>query len=220
MHVHAVSDEVTELVIGTFAEIDAEIPVRPLHFSLAHGDLLADATIATMARLGVGLVVDDRQVFRADASEAAWGPGSLTDVPNFTALDAAGITLGLGTDATRASSLNPWLALWWLVAGRSIDGRRRRGEAQLLGRARALGIMTAGNAAIVGEADRRGRLAPGLLADLAVLDEDYFTLDEDGIGALRAELTIVGGAVVHSTGTITDPTTGTTTGATTDHAQP
>jgi len=33
-----------------------------------------------------------------------------------------GIPVGAGTDATRVSSYNPWLALYWLVAGKTVGG--------------------------------------------------------------------------------------------------
>jgi predicted amidohydrolase YtcJ len=82
-------------------------------------------------------------------------------------------------------------------------------------RERALSAMTSGNADIVGEAAGRGTLAPGALADLAVLDRDYFTVAADEIPAVRSELTIVGGRIVHSTGTTAASTAASTTGSTT-----
>jgi predicted amidohydrolase YtcJ len=44
----------------------------------------------------------------------------------------------------------------------------------------------------------RGRLAAGQLADLAVLDDDFFGIDEDAIPTLRSDLTLVGGRIVHA----------------------
>lgn len=44
----------------------------------------------------------------------------------------------------------------------------------------------------------RGRLAAGALGDLAVLNDDYFGVDEDAIPALRSGLTPVGGRAVHA----------------------
>ena len=46
----------------------------------------------------------------------------------------------------------------------------------------------------------KGAIAPGQLADLAVLSADYFAIPEDDIKRLESVLTIVGGAVVHGSG--------------------
>jgi hypothetical protein len=50
-------------------------------------------------------------------------------------------------------------------------------------------------------------LAPGYLADLAVLDRDYFGVALEEIPEIRSELTLVGGSVAYSSGALTDPDT-------------
>ncbi|HEV3348508.1 MAG TPA: amidohydrolase family protein, partial [Methylomirabilota bacterium] len=42
----------------------------------------------------------------------------------------------------------------------------------------------------------KGTLEVGKLADVAVLDEDLMTIPEDAIPGIRADLVVVGGAVV------------------------
>ena len=42
-----------------------------------------------------------------------------------------------------------------------------------------------------------GSIRPGLLADLVVLDRDYFTVPADEIKDIRPVATLVGGRVVH-----------------------
>ena len=48
--------------------------------------------------------------------------------------------------------------------------------------------------------DRIGSIEPGKLADLAVLDRDYFTVPDEEIKKIRSVLTIVDGKIVHETG--------------------
>jgi predicted amidohydrolase YtcJ len=110
---------------------------------------------------------------------------------------ALGLPLGAGTDATRVTPFNPWLSLWWLVSGRSLSGPRRAPEHRLT-RARALELYTRGSAWFSFEEGSRGVLAPGWLADLAVLSADYFTVPEDEIPRIGSELTVLGGVVVHA----------------------
>src|SRR5260370_4461740 len=49
------------------------------------------------------------------------------------------------------------------------------------------------------EDGKKGALAPGQLADLAVLSADYFSIPEEEIKHLESVLTIVGGKVVYAT---------------------
>ena len=95
------------------------------------------------------------------------------------------------------SSINPWVSLWWLVSGNTYGGPRRAAEHRL-DRLRALELYTRGSAWFSGEEAVRGSLAPGQLADIAVLSDDYFGVEEDAIPGLRSVLTLVGGRVVHA----------------------
>jgi hypothetical protein len=49
------------------------------------------------------------------------------------------------------------------------------------------------------EDGKKGALAPGQLADLAVLSADYFSIPEEEIKQLESVLTVVGGKVVYAT---------------------
>jgi predicted amidohydrolase YtcJ len=59
--------------------------------------------------------------------------------------------------------------------------------------AQALAAYTTGSAAATGTADTKGRLAPGYLADLAILDQDPTAVEASRIGATRVLGTMVGG---------------------------
>jgi hypothetical protein len=126
-------------------------------------------------------------------------------VPALADLTAAGVHFGAGTDATRASSYDPWQSLHWLITGSSLNGVSQRAEHHLLSRERALHAYTHANAWFTSEEDSRGRLDPGYVADLAVLDRDYFTVSPDEMLGTRSELTLVGGEVAYSSGAVADP---------------
>src|SRR6201997_3653016 len=49
------------------------------------------------------------------------------------------------------------------------------------------------------EDGKKGALAAGQLADLAVLSADYFSIPDEEIKQLESVLTIVGGKIVHAT---------------------
>ncbi|HEY1762297.1 MAG TPA: amidohydrolase [Acidimicrobiales bacterium] len=206
MHIHAVLDSSIDVILDCWEQVNEEFPLRGLRFSLVHVDTISTRNIARLEKLGVGVVVDDHLVFKAALSEQAWGTASLRRAPPLLDLLDAGVPVAAGTDANRASSFNPWLALWWLIAGRSLDGVVRRDEAQRMTRTQALVAYTSGSAWLSSEEDDRGHLRVGARADFAVLDADYFNVPLDEIPWISADLTVVGGREVYSNGSLSDTT--------------
>ncbi len=64
----------------------------------------------------------------------------------------------------------------------------------------ALRLYTEGSAWFAFDDDKRGTLAVGKLADLAVLSKDYLTVPVEEIGTIRSLLTMVGGRIVYAAG--------------------
>jgi predicted amidohydrolase YtcJ len=93
---------------------------------------------------------------------------------------------------------NPFVSLQWMLDGKTVAGMPTRGAEETPTRLEALRIYTQGSAWFAHDDDRRGALAVGKLADLAVLSEDYLTVPVERIGGIRALLTMVGGRVVYA----------------------
>ena len=64
----------------------------------------------------------------------------------------------------------------------------------------ALRAYTVNNAWVAGEEDRKGKLVPGYLADLAVLDRDVFQVDPSELKDFTVLYTVVDGDVVFERG--------------------
>lgn len=200
VHLHAVRDGTVGAVLDVWERIAQDHSLNALRWSLAHADEVSDQNLDRIARLGVGVAVQDRLVYRATDSATAWGAEAVRRAPPLRSIRERGIPLGAGTDATRVTSPNPWVALWWMVTGRTLDAGPERDRAQCLDRTEALEAFTAGSAWFSAEEAERGRLEVGFAADLAVLDDDYFAVAEDDIRHLRSLLTLVDGRPVHATG--------------------
>jgi predicted amidohydrolase YtcJ len=110
----------------------------------------------------------------------------------------SGIPVGAGTDATRVSSYNPWLSLYWMVAGKTVGGTRLYPKSNCLSREEALRLYTVGSAWFSGEDGIKGRIAPGQFADLTVLSDDYFSVAEERIKHIESVLTMVDGRVTYA----------------------
>jgi predicted amidohydrolase YtcJ len=74
--------------------------------------------------------------------------------------------------------------------------------AEALTREQAVVTYTAGSAYAEFEEDRKGRLVPGQLADLAVLSQDIFSVPFFLIPGTESALTLVGGEIVWDAGVV------------------
>jgi hypothetical protein len=111
-----------------------------------------------------------------------------------------GVPVGAGTDATRVSSYNPFVSLYWLITGKTVGGTVLYPENNRLDRREALRLYTVGSSWFSNEEGKKGSLVPGQLADLSVLSADYFSIPEEQIKQLESVLTIVGGRIVFAAG--------------------
>ncbi len=109
-----------------------------------------------------------------------------------------GVPVGAGTDATRVASYNPFVSLYWLVAGKTVGGLSMYPENNRLDRMEALRLWTVGSSWFSTEENIKGALVPGQFADLAVLSADYFAVQDEEIKRLESVLTIVGGKAVYA----------------------
>jgi predicted amidohydrolase YtcJ len=199
IHLHATLDTTIDTILDVMEEVNADHPLRPLRVSLAHVEPISERNLGRALALGAGLAIQDRMVLRAADAAGAWGSDELVaQAPPLGTMLAMGIPVGAGTDATRVTPFNPWLSLWWLVSGRSLGGGPIRAPEHRMSRGGALELYTRGSAWFSFEEGSRGMLAPGRLADLAVLSRDYFSVPEEDIPRITSDLTIVGGRVVHA----------------------
>ena len=107
-----------------------------------------------------------------------------------------GITVGLHGDGAHIAPLNPWQQIYYATTGLNSFGQQVNPD-QHLTRAEALELFTRRNPWFLRMEERIGSIEPGKLADLVVLDRDYFTILDAEIKQIRSLLTIVNGKVVY-----------------------
>jgi predicted amidohydrolase YtcJ len=119
--------------------------------------------------------------------------------PPFRTIKDHGIKVGIHGDGVHIAPLNPWLHIYYAVTGVNSFGDRVN-PGQQLTRAEALQLFTRENSWFLRMEDKIGSIETGKLADLAVLDRDYFAVPDAEIKQLRSVMTMVNGRVVHETG--------------------
>jgi predicted amidohydrolase YtcJ len=92
--------------------------------------------------------------------------------------------------------LNPWLHIYYATTGVNSFGAQVN-PGQHLTRQEALRLYTRDKGWYLRMEDRIGSIEPGKLADLVVLDRDYFSVPDVQIEKIRSVLTVVGGTIVH-----------------------
>ena len=106
------------------------------------------------------------------------------------------IQAGIHGDGVHIAPLNPWRHIYFATTGVNSFGDRVNGDQQIT-RQEALRLFTRANSWFLRMDDRIGSLEAGKLADVVVLDRDYFAVPDEQIKEVRSVMTIVGGRIVH-----------------------
>jgi predicted amidohydrolase YtcJ len=202
--VHWNNDRSVHHLLDVFERVNREVPIAPLRWSIAHLHDASDASLQRMKALGVGWLVQDGLYFAAPSYIAERGQTQMLRSPPIVSARRLGIPLGGGTDANRVMIENPFVSLRWMLDGLTIDGIETRGQTEIPSREDALRIYTEGSAWFAHDESRKGRLMPGMLADLVVLSDDYFTVPVSHIAKIKSLLTVVGGQIVYAAGPFSD----------------
>jgi predicted amidohydrolase YtcJ len=195
---HWNSDVSLPYLLDVFERVNRETPIAGLRWSIAH---LNDGSVASFERmkaLGVGWLMQDAMYFGGDALIRTRGAEVARHSPPIKTAMNIGIHVGGGTDAHRVMSYNPFVSLQWMIDGRTVAGTPTRDADELPSREEALRLYTQGSAWFSHDEQRRGALAIGRLADLAVLTKDFTSVPTDEIGTIESLLTMVGGRIVYA----------------------
>jgi predicted amidohydrolase YtcJ len=198
--VHWNNERSAHYLLDVLERVNREVPIAPLRWSIAHLNDASDASLQRMKALGVGWLMQDGLYFAAPSYIAERGEAQMQRSPPIGSALRLGLRVGGGTDANRVMVENPFVSLRWMLDGLTVDGVETRGPKEIPSRDEALRIYTEGSAWFAHDENRRGRLVPGMLADLAVLSDDYFTVPVSDIAKIKSLLTIVGGQIVYASG--------------------
>jgi len=187
-------------LLEVLERIDRDTPIAPLRWSVAHLNDASAESLARMKAMGVGWLMQNAFYFRGEAFLGQRGAEAARLAPPIGSALRMGVAIGGGTDAHRVMNYNPFVSLQWMLDGKTVGGTAMRGPEEMPSREDALRLYTQGSAWFAFDDDRRGSLAVGKLADLAVLSEDYLSVPVERIGGIRSLLTMVGGRVVYADG--------------------
>ncbi len=198
--IHATYDESIGRFLNIFERVHRDRPINHLRWFIDHAETVSRRSLERIQALGGGIAVQHRIAYQGEYFIRRYGLAAVQDKPPIRTMLKMGLPVGGGTDGTRVASYHPWTSLWWLVTGKSVGGVVINDPENRLSREEALRLWTQGSAWFSGEDEIKGALSPGQLADLAVLSEDYFAVEEDAIRGLESLLTVVDGKIVYAGG--------------------
>jgi predicted amidohydrolase YtcJ len=197
---HATYGESIERMLDIFEKVNREIPFNGLRWFFDHAETITDSQLQRVKKLGGGIAVQFRMYYQGELYKKMYGEPD-HQLPPIRKMLSLGIPVGLGTDATRISTFNPWMSLHWAVTGKTMGGYQFWPIKDVLSRFVALQLYTTGSAWFSGEEKLKGKIEAGQYADLVILNQDYFSIPVDDIRNVHSLLTIVNGKVVYAEGT-------------------
>ncbi|MFE1520928.1 amidohydrolase [[Kitasatospora] papulosa] len=196
---HATYDETIRRDLNVFEKLAAEgLFPGGNRWLFDHAETISRDSLDRIAALGGALSVQNRMSFQGEAFVRRYGSGAAAEAPPVRSMLDHGLTVGGGTDATRVSSYNPWVALHWLVTGRTVGDLTIYPPENRVSRETALTMYTHAGAQLTGEQNVKGVLKPGYYGDLAILSDDFFSVPEQDIPHIEAVLTVTGGRIVYA----------------------
>jgi len=198
MAVHAIGDRANHEVLDTYEQLrrfERERNLPPLKHRIEHVQILHPDDVGRLADLGV---IASMQPIHATSdmhmADQFWGERAAFSYAWNTQLEN-GAQLAFGSDAP-VESPNPFLGLHAAVTRQRADGSPDPEgwyPEQRLPMQQALEGFTLGPAYAAGMESRLGKLTPGYLADLIVLEQDPFATPPSDLLETESSATMLGG---------------------------
>jgi len=196
--IHAVSQEMVAAVITAFEQVRAILPGNNLILRIEHCSECPPELADRLSLLRPVIVTQppfvyyngDRYLKVLPADAHPW-------LYRFNTMIKTGTLVAAGSD-TPVVPDNPLVGIYAAVTRQTSGGQILNSEERISVH-QSLAMYTANAAAASGEANIKGSLTSGKLADMAVLSDDPFKVETEQIKDIKVAMTILGGKVVYET---------------------
>jgi len=212
---HAIGDKGVQMALDAFAAAEKDhvgtglrpvqaerssagsVTVPDFRFRIEHAQVTTPLQIAKFKELKVIASMQPSHVLTdMNWAEARLGPKRAAYSYAWAAFLKKGITLAFGTDYP-VEPVAPFRGLYAAVTRKSEDAKREYYPVQKLTMEQAIAAYTTGSAFAEFAEKDKGTLAPGMLADLVVLDTDITSVPPEKVLATRVLRTVLGGKTVY-----------------------
>ncbi|HEV7330261.1 MAG TPA: amidohydrolase [Flavisolibacter sp.] len=188
---HIVGDYTPALVIEEMKKAAGAPQWRAKRVRFEHADGLLFDQWKDAKDLGIVAVVNPSHFTFAEINHTRLGEGRARTYQPFRSLIEAGIPVAIGSDGPN----NPFLNIMFAAM-------HPTNPAEAVSREQAVIAYTRGSAYAENKEKEKGVLKAGMLADLAVLSQDIFTVPLQQLPGTTSVLTVIGGQVVYDAGVV------------------
>jgi predicted amidohydrolase YtcJ len=178
-------------VVEAYEAVNKEFNISQLRWMVHHVPVVNADLLTRLQRLGCGVQMAAFRWVTSTDPKVVVGPP-------FRMIVDHGIQVGIHGDGVHIAPLNPWLQIYFATTGVNSFGARVNGDQQIT-RQEALRLFTRGNSWFLRMENKIGSIEPGKLADVTVLNKDFFMIPDQEIKSIRSVLTVVDGKVVYET---------------------
>ena len=195
-----------EFELDGFLAAESERPgvVRAQRWVIAHVPGVHQDWLNRLEKIGGNLSLTGWQYlagsFPATALDAPYAGPPFRMIVD-TSRHPNGIHVGMSSDGMQIAPMNPWLHMYYATTGINAKGDVIN-PGQQITREEVLSLYTRENGWFLREEDDLGSIEEGKLADLVVLNSDYFSIPADALRRIRSVLTVVGGNVMYDAGVL------------------
>lgn len=180
---HCSGDAAVAALVTAMVSIAPLASWRPLRIRIEHGDGISGELADRVREAGIVVVQNPSHLMNVALMRKRLGPDRARWFP-VRSLHASGVSVAFGSDGPLDPFLNMRFAASHLYQpSEAVDVQT------------SVALYTRASAYAEGAEAIKGTIAPGLLADVAVLSQDIFTVPVDALPATRSMLTIIGGRV-------------------------
>ncbi len=201
---HAIGDKGVQMALDAFAAAEKDyagptdhVGVPDFRFRIEHAQVTTPLQIAKFKELKVIASMQPSHVLTdMNWAEARLGPKRAAYSYAWAAFLKKGVVLAFGTDYP-VEPVAPFRGLYAAVTRKSEDGKKEYYPEQKLTMEQAIAAYTTGSAFAEFAEKDKGTLAPGMLADLIVLDTDITSVPPEKVLATKVLRTVLGGKTVY-----------------------
>jgi predicted amidohydrolase YtcJ len=198
--IHCCGDHAQDMAVDTFAQVAREVPRPYARHSIIHGYFPTPWALEQMAAYNIAAVLqptfiywEGELLFRDVGARRA---NNYKPARKYLDHD---VVITSSSDVTSTVSANPFVSLYALVTRKNRLGQEIAPH-EAISRKEALRSFTVAGTWLTREEDLKGTIELGKVADLAVLDRDYFTVPDEEIKDIQVNMTILNGKVVWERG--------------------
>lgn len=183
---HVVGDAEMDRVLRMMRELAPASAWRERRLRIEHGDGVREDTLAAAKSFGLTVIQNPTHL---PPPTPPGRPGLVDRAMLLASLVKGGLPLALGSDGGEDEQ-NPYLNLMLASLYPALP-------VEALTREQALVAYTAGGAYAERAEARKGRIAPGFAADLALLSQDVLSVPPERLPGTRSLLTLIDGEIVY-----------------------